>query len=119
MSSAAPSRDVSGSLAAQSDAVRARDYALLDALRAANLRCQEILAAQARMEGAALSLLCVESSESALVRLKMAIRAESRPRPGGLPPGDGPAADDARSTPAPLRVVMPGAPQDAPEPRRR
>jgi hypothetical protein len=100
MSSAAPRQDTLDSLLAESDAVRARTYALLDALRAANLRLQEILAAQAEAERAARPPPRAESCESALDRLKKAILAESKPWPGWLPPGAGPAADDARSTQA-------------------
>jgi hypothetical protein len=82
MSATAPTREALAALVAESRVVRAEAYALLDALRAANFRLQELIASHDRLERAGRVQLRSLSSENALDRLKAAIakRAQTMAR---------------------------------------
>jgi hypothetical protein len=101
MFSTAPTREALAALVAESRVLRAEAYALLDALRAANFRLQELIVSHERLERAGRVQLCSLSSESALDRLKAAIASESKQWPAGLPRSFEPIADDSPSKQSP------------------
>jgi hypothetical protein len=98
MSSIAPTWETPAALVAELLVVRAEAYALLDALRAANFRLQELIASHDRLEKAGRMQLRSLSPESALDRLKAAIANEPKQWPAWLPLSGEAIADGSPAT---------------------